>query len=71
MNQVVLLHDIARPYTSLRTKEEIATMVQTLLPHNRCSPGLAPADFHIFGPLKDALRGRCFADDDKLKYSVG
>jgi hypothetical protein len=31
---------------------------------------LAPTDFHLLGPSKDALRGRRFADDDKLKDSV-
>jgi hypothetical protein len=28
------------------------------------------SDFHLFGPLKDAPRGRRFADDDELKLSV-
>ena len=28
---------------------------------------LAPSDFHLLGPPKDALRGRHFADDDELK----
>jgi hypothetical protein len=41
--------------------------VLTLPPY---SPVLAPFDLHIFGPLKDALRGRRFADDDELKHSV-
>jgi hypothetical protein len=27
-------------------------------------PDLTPSDFHLFDPLKDVLRGRCFADDD-------
>jgi hypothetical protein len=31
-------------------------------PHPPYSPDLAPSDFHLFGPLKDALRGRRFAD---------
>jgi hypothetical protein len=34
------------------------------------SPNLAPSDFHIFDPLKDALRGRRFVDDDELKHGV-
>ena len=70
MNQVVLLHDIARPYTSLRINEEITTMGQTVLPHPRCSPDLEPSDFHIFGPLKDALWRRRSADDEELKHNV-
>ena len=34
------------------------------------SPDFAPSDFHLFGPLKDALRGRSFVDDDELQYNV-
>jgi hypothetical protein len=34
------------------------------LSHPVCSPNLAPSDFHLFGPLKDALRERRLADDD-------
>jgi histone-lysine N-methyltransferase SETMAR len=70
MNQFLLLHDNARPHISLRTREAIATVGWTVLPHPPYSPGLAPSDFHLFGPLKDALRGRRFADDDELKYGV-
>jgi len=38
--------------------------------HRPCSTNLAPSDFNIFGPLKDALRRRRFEDDDELKHSV-
>ena len=31
------------------------------------SPDLAPSDFHLFGPLKEALRGRRFSCDDDVK----
>ena len=34
--------------------------------HPPYSPDLEPSDFHLFGPLKDAL-GCCFVDDDELK----
>lgn len=31
----------------------------------------APSDLHISGPLEDAVRGRCFVDDDgELKHSL-
>ena len=44
-------------------------MGRTLLPLPPCSPDLAPSDFHLFGPSKDAFRGHRFAgdDDDDLK----
>ncbi|KAK8383357.1 hypothetical protein O3P69_019020 [Scylla paramamosain] len=38
------------------------------LPGNRVNskhPDLAPSDYHLFGPLKDALRGRRFATDQQ------
>jgi len=54
----------------MATKDATATMGWTVLPHLPYSPDLAPYDFHLFGPLKDALRGRRFADIDDLKYSV-
>jgi hypothetical protein len=66
MNKVFFLHDNVRPHT----REAIATMGWTVLSHPPYSPDLAPPDFHIFGPLKDALRGRRFTEDDELKHSV-
>jgi hypothetical protein len=31
---------------------------------------LAPSDFHLFGPLKDHLGGRCFTDDEEVETGV-
>lgn len=42
----------------------------SLLPHGPYSPDLAHSDFHLFGPLKEALRGRRFAKYDELKHGV-
>ena len=33
-------------------------------------PRPAPSDFHLFGPLKNTLRGRRFAADDEVKEAV-
>jgi len=39
--------------------------------HPAYSPDLAPSDFHLFGPLKEALRGRRFSrGDDDVKAAV-
>ena len=39
--------------------------------HPAYSPDLAPSDFHLFGLLKEALRGRRFScDDDDVKAAV-
>jgi hypothetical protein len=70
MNQVLSLHDKATPHTDLRKRETIATMGCTVLPPAPYSPNLAPSDFHLFGLLNDALRGRRFADDDELEHSM-
>ena len=34
------------------------------------SPDLAPSDFHLFGPLKDTLRGTRFEDDESVIHAV-
>jgi hypothetical protein len=63
----LLLHDNVWPNTSLRISEANAKMGRTVLPHPAQSPNLAPTDCHLFGPVKYALRGRHFADDNELK----
>jgi histone-lysine N-methyltransferase SETMAR len=58
----LIQHDNARPHTSLRAQEAIAKFGLNVLPHPPYSPELAPSVFHLFGPLKDALRGTRFED---------
>ena len=31
---------------------------------------MAPSDFHLFGPMKEYLRGQKFADDDEVMEVV-
>ena len=31
---------------------------------------MAPSDFHLFGPMKENLRGQKFADDDEIMETV-
>ena len=63
VNKLLLLHDNARPHTSLYTREEITKLHWTVLPHPPYSPDLAPSDFYLFGPLKDAIRGKRYGND--------
>jgi len=35
------------------------------------APDLTPCDFHLFGPLKEALRGKKFQDNKDVKQFVG
>lgn len=66
----VLQHDNARPHTSMKTTSTLAKFGWTVLPHPPYSPDLAPSDFHLFGPLKDGLRGQHFPDDDAVITAV-
>ena len=34
------------------------------------TPDLAPLNYHMFGSLKESLRGQRFASDDKVKEAV-
>ena len=38
--------------------------------HPPYRPDLAPSDYHLFGPLKEALRGRRFTSDQEAKEAV-
>jgi hypothetical protein len=69
MKDVLLLHDNAQPHTSSRTRGAIANMGWTVLPCPAHSPGLAPSDYRLFGPVRDALHVRHFVDDNELKQS--
>ena len=66
---VLLQHDNARPHTSLKTCEAISSFGWTTISHPP-SPDLAPSDFHLFGPLKESLRGRHFSGNKEVKTAV-
>jgi transposase len=68
--KVLLYHDNARSHTSLRTREAITKLQWTVLSHPSYSPDLAPSDYHLFGPLKDAIRGKRFEDDEEVNTKV-
>ena len=56
MADVLLLHDNAKPHTSRHTTAGIVKIGWEILPHPPYSPDLAPSDFHLFGPIKEAHR---------------
>jgi len=70
MQNVILHHDNARSHTAHATAAAIAAKGWTVLLHPAYSPDLAPSDFHIFGPLKDYLRGQKFEDDDSVQTAT-
>jgi hypothetical protein len=71
---LLLLRDNTQPHTrrhtSPRTREAITTIGWTFLPHPPYSPDLAPSDYHLCGPVKDALGGQPLADNGELKHSL-
>jgi hypothetical protein len=44
------------------TIETLEEMHWEVLSHPACSPDLVPSNFHLFGPLKEALGGKIFIE---------
>ena len=69
--KVLLHHDNARPHTAAAaTVETVQQLDFKLLQHPPYSPDLASRDDHIFGPLKEALRGRRFTSNEEVEEVV-
>jgi len=66
---VLLQHDNARPHTARSTFATIQDLSECL-PHPPYSPDLAPSDFHVFGPLKEAMGGKSFRSDEEVQQAV-
>ena len=72
-DEIILLHDNARPHTvnlvrdMLRYASEIGLKT---LQHPPYSPDLSPCDFHTFGDLKKNIRGRRFHSDEEVQEWV-
>jgi len=67
---MLLLHDNARPHSAAVTQEKLAQMYWTVLEHPPYSPDLSPCDYHMFEPLKEALGGQHFDDDEQVENFV-
>ena len=67
---IVLLHDNPRLYIAAQTVETLQKPMFVVLAYLPYSPQIAPSDYHLFGPLKEALRGRRFTSDQELKEAV-
>jgi len=65
-----LLHDNARPHTAAHTVDTLRDLKFEVLKHPPYSPDLVPSDSHLFGPMKEHLRGHKFADDDEVMEAV-
>ena len=60
---VLLQHDDARPHTARSTVGTIQHLSFECLPHPPYSP---PSDFHVFGPLKQAMGSKAFRSDEEV-----
>ena len=67
---VLLLHENARPHTVIHTLQTLVKLGFRVLEHPAYSPDLAPSDYHLFGPFKNALMGRRFTSDEGVKEAV-
>jgi hypothetical protein len=65
-----LLHDNARPHTVNQTVETVNELLYELMEHPPYSSVLGPTDYHMFGPMKEALRGRRFLSDEEVIGAV-
>jgi len=67
---VLLQHDNARPHTAHSTVATIQDLSSECLSQPPYSPDLAPSDFHVFGPLKQAMGGKSFRSDKEVQQAV-
>lgn len=68
---VLLLHDYTRPHIVGNTAKTLQKLnFEVVLPHPPYTPDLASSDYHLFGSLKKALRGRQFTLDKTVKEAV-
>jgi len=67
---VLLQHDNARPHTARSTLATIQDLSFECLPHPPYSPDIAPSDFHVFGPLTEAMGGKSFGSDEEVQQAV-
>jgi len=68
---IILLQDNARPHVAKVYKDLMQHFRWEVLHHPPpLSLDLSPCDFHVFGPLKEALKGRRFTDNDEVRETV-
>jgi hypothetical protein len=70
VDDVVLLHDNARPHVANRTAARLQSFGWEIMEHAPYSPDLALSDYHVSGPLKKFLAGQRFISDEDAKTAV-
>lgn len=69
-DQVILLHDNARPHSAKNTKWAIEAFGWETLLHPPYSPDLAPTDYHLFRSLANHLSDHCFDNQEDLRKAL-
>jgi histone-lysine N-methyltransferase SETMAR len=54
---VVLFHDSTHPHTAAHIVETLRKLKFGVMAHPPYSPDLTPSDCHLFGPLRESLKG--------------
>ena len=67
---VVFLHDNACPHTAAHTAEKLWKLKSEVMAHPPYSTDLARSDYHLFGPLKEALMSCRFTLVQEVKEAV-
>lgn len=68
---IVLLHDNATPHSARVTLDLLEKKFKwEQWEHPPYSPDLSPCDFHVFGPMKEALAKERFGNDEEVKNGV-
>jgi hypothetical protein len=65
-----MLQDNLRLHTAAVTAGTLEEVHWEVLPHLACNPDLVPSDFHLFGPVKEALGGKMSGANDEVTLLV-
>ena len=69
-DNVLLLHDNAKPHTAKENKKLIKKMKWEIIDHPPYSPDLSPSDYFLFSPLKNYLRGIRYPNSEELEFAI-
>jgi histone-lysine N-methyltransferase SETMAR len=67
---VILQNDDARIHTARATVATITDLHFDTFSHPPYSPDLAPSDYHMFEPHKEAMGGKKFRSDEEVHQAV-
>jgi len=69
-NELIILHDNAKPHSAKKTSNKLRELGYEVLPHPPYSPDIAPSDYHLFRSLEHHLRGKKFNGTEGVKNAL-